>query len=117
MAASDEIAATAARLVVEDGMDYASAKRKAARELGRRGGVLVDLAGLGLLDQRRRRLEPLAVLLGELAGARDEAGHAAVLRKIVTDLSAKCITITEAQVRAKMDELMAEAAAQVKAGA
>ena len=31
-----EIAATAARLVVEEGMEYGSAKRKAARDLGRR---------------------------------------------------------------------------------
>jgi len=31
-----EIAATAARLVVEEGMEYAAAKRKAGRELGRR---------------------------------------------------------------------------------
>ena len=36
--ASDEIAATAARLVVEDGMEYGAAKRKAARDLGRRSG-------------------------------------------------------------------------------
>ena len=34
---SDQIAAMAARLVVEDGMDYAAAKRKAARDLGRSG--------------------------------------------------------------------------------
>lgn len=33
-----EIAATAARLVVEEGMDYGAAKRKAARDLGRRSG-------------------------------------------------------------------------------
>jgi hypothetical protein len=33
--ASDEIAAAAARLVVEEGMEYGSAKRKAARALGR----------------------------------------------------------------------------------
>lgn len=32
-----EIAATAARLVVEEGMEYATAKRKAARQLGRSG--------------------------------------------------------------------------------
>ncbi|HSQ71665.1 MAG TPA: hypothetical protein VLM87_04520, partial [Rubrivivax sp.] len=31
-----EIAATAARLVVEEGMEYTAAKRKAGRELGRR---------------------------------------------------------------------------------
>jgi hypothetical protein len=35
-----EIAAAAARLVVEQGMEYATAKRKAARALGRRGAEL-----------------------------------------------------------------------------
>lgn len=38
MSELQEIADTAARLVVEDGMDYGPAKRKAARGLGRRGG-------------------------------------------------------------------------------
>jgi hypothetical protein len=37
MNAAEEIAAAAARLIVEDGLDYGAAKRKAARELGRRG--------------------------------------------------------------------------------
>ncbi|WP_425261667.1 hypothetical protein ACPOLB_12365 [Rubrivivax sp. RP6-9] len=36
--AGDEIAATAARLVVEEGMEYGPAKRRAARDLGRRSG-------------------------------------------------------------------------------
>ena len=40
--------------------------------------VGVDLAALGLLDQRGRRLEALAVALGQLARAGDEAGQAAV---------------------------------------
>ena len=35
---SEEIAAAAARLVVGEGMEYPAAKRKAARDLGRRGG-------------------------------------------------------------------------------
>ncbi len=35
---ADEIAATAARLVVDEGMEYAGAKRKAAATLGRHGG-------------------------------------------------------------------------------
>jgi hypothetical protein len=35
---ADEIAATAARLVVDEGMEYAQAKRKALRSLGR-GGI------------------------------------------------------------------------------
>ena len=36
MSAAEQIAGIAARLVVEEGMEYASAKRKAARELGAR---------------------------------------------------------------------------------
>lgn len=35
---SEEIAAAAARLVVDEGLEYPSAKRKADRDLGRRGG-------------------------------------------------------------------------------
>ena len=41
--ASTEVAVEAARLVVDEGMEYATAKRKAARTLGRRGGRSVDL--------------------------------------------------------------------------
>lgn len=40
---SAEIAATAARLVVEEGMEYGAAKRKAARDLGRRQGRSLEL--------------------------------------------------------------------------
>jgi len=36
MSVAEEIAATAARLVVEEGMEYAAAKRKAARDFGNR---------------------------------------------------------------------------------
>lgn len=46
----------------------------------------------------------------------DEAGDADVMRKVAGDFKAKGVAMTEAQVRAKMDELMAVAAAQVKAG-
>jgi hypothetical protein len=46
----------------------------------------------------------------------EEAGDGDVLRKVFGDLSAKCVAITEAQVRVKMDELMALAIIQVKAG-
>ena len=45
----------------------------------------------------------------------DEAGHGA-LRKVTADLTANGIAVTEEQIRAKMDELMAQAIAQVKAG-
>jgi hypothetical protein len=46
----------------------------------------------------------------------EEAGDSDVLRKVAGDLKAKGIAVTDAQIRAKMDELMATAAAQVKAG-
>jgi hypothetical protein len=45
-----------------------------------------------------------------------EGGEKAVLRKVMGDLTAKDITISEAEIGARMDELMAEAVKQVKAG-
>ena len=42
-AITQEIAAAAARLVVDEGMEYAGAKRKAARSLGRAAGRSVEL--------------------------------------------------------------------------
>jgi hypothetical protein len=39
-----------------------------------------------------------------------------VLRKVMGDLTAKGVAITEPQLRLKMDELMATAVIQVKAG-
>jgi hypothetical protein len=44
----------------------------------------------------------------------DSAGGAA--GKVTTDLAAKGVAVPEAQLRATMDQLMAEAIAQVKAG-
>ncbi len=46
----------------------------------------------------------------------EEAGDGDVLRKVAGDFSAKGVTVTETQVRAKMDELMLQAIIQVKAG-
>src|SRR5512140_1020335 len=46
----------------------------------------------------------------------EEAGDADVLRKVLGDLTAKGIAVTEQAVRVKMDELTAVAAAEVKAG-
>ena len=42
---TDEIAATAARLVVEEGMEYGPAKRRAARVLGRHSARPAELPG------------------------------------------------------------------------
>ena len=46
----------------------------------------------------------------------EEAGDGDVLRKVQGDLAAKGVAITEPAIRAKMDELMATAVLQVKAG-
>ena len=44
-------------------------------------------------------------------------GDGDVLRKVLGDIKAKGVDMTEEQLRARMDELMAQAVAQVKAGA
>jgi hypothetical protein len=46
----------------------------------------------------------------------EEAGDADVLRKVVGDFSAKRVAITEQAIRSKMNELIAVAVAEVKAG-
>ena len=46
----------------------------------------------------------------------EEAGDADVLRKVMGDIKAKGLALTEQQVRVKMDELMAQAIVQVKTG-
>ena len=46
----------------------------------------------------------------------EESGDDDVLRKVEKDLAAKFVTIAQTDIRAKMNELMAEAVAQVKAG-
>ena len=53
---------------------------------------------------------------GVVAADFEEAGDADVVRKVIADLTAKGVTITEAQIRVKMDELLAQAIAQVQAG-
>ncbi|MBR0780849.1 DUF1476 domain-containing protein [Bradyrhizobium iriomotense] len=46
----------------------------------------------------------------------EEAGDADVLRKIMADFAAKSVAVTEQAIRAKMSELLAVAAAEVKTG-
>jgi len=45
-----------------------------------------------------------------------EGGDADVIRKVMGDLAAKGITVTETDIRTQMTELMTQAVAQVKAG-
>ncbi|MEA2920607.1 MAG: hypothetical protein QOF07_570 [Bradyrhizobium sp.] len=44
------------------------------------------------------------------------AGDIDVIRKVMSDLEVKNVAIPEQQIQARMDELMAQAIAQVKAG-
>jgi hypothetical protein len=46
----------------------------------------------------------------------EEAGDGDVLRKVMGDITAKGVALSEQEVRVKMDQLMAQAVAQVKAG-
>jgi hypothetical protein len=46
----------------------------------------------------------------------EEAGDGDVLRKVMGDITAKGLALTEQQLRVKMDELMALAVVQVKSG-
>jgi hypothetical protein len=51
-----------------------------------------------------------------IAAEFEEAGDADVVRKVTGDLTAGGIQVNEREIRARMDELMAQAVAQVKAG-
>jgi len=77
-----------------------------------------------------RRNKLLGQLIAEKLGMSGEAaaayaqevvaavfeGDGDVLHKVLRDVKAKGVDLTEQQLRARMDELMAEAVAQVKAG-
>ncbi len=51
-----------------------------------------------------------------VAAAFGDAGDDDVVRKVMGDLAAKDVNVTEAEIRARMDELTVLASAQVKAG-
>ena len=72
---SDEIAAAAARLVVEEGMEYGMAKRKAARVLGRGGTRSADLPGNEAIEDEVRAYI-------ELFHADTQPGELAALRRV-----------------------------------
>jgi hypothetical protein len=73
------------------------------------------LLGLWAAEQLGKSADDAAAYAKEVVAADfEEAGDADVLRKVLADLAGK--GVTEQQIRAKMDQLMAEAVAQVKAG-
>jgi|ERR1700733_6406960 len=74
------------------------------------------LLGLWAAGELRKSGEAASAYARDIITADfDEAGHGA-FRKVTADLAANGIAVTETQIRAKMDELMAQAIAQVKAG-
>lgn len=76
MSASEEIAAAAARMVVEEGLEYGPAKRRAARDLGRHAGRRGELPSNDEVEAQVR--EYLAIFCadtqpGELRALRELA--------------------------------------------
>ena len=75
------------------------------------------LLGLWVAEKLGKSGEEATAYAKEVVAADfEEAGDGDVLQKVLGDINAKGVDMTEAQLRAKMDELMAQAVAQVKAG-
>ncbi len=75
------------------------------------------LLGLWAAEKLGKSGEDATAYAKEVIAAEFEDTHeAAVVRKVAGDLSAKGITIGEQEIRVRMDELMLQAIAQVKAG-
>ena len=75
------------------------------------------LLGLWAAEQMGVSGDAAAAYAKEVVAADfEEAGDHDVLHKVAGDLGAKGVAVTEQQIRVKMDQLMAEAIMQVKAG-
>jgi hypothetical protein len=74
------------------------------------------LFGLWVAEQLGKSGDEAQVYAKELVATAIDGGEAAVVRKITGDLANQSISINQAALRAKFDELTAVAAAQVKAG-
>src|ERR1700746_771301 len=74
------------------------------------------LFGLWVAEKLGKSGDDALVYAKELVATAIDGGEAAVGRKITGDLATKSISVDEAALRAKFDELAALAAAQVKAG-
>jgi hypothetical protein len=75
------------------------------------------LLGLWVAEKLGKSGDAAAAYAKEVIAAEFEgAGDADVVRKVMGDLSAKGISVSEQEIRAQMSELMAVAVAQVKAG-
>ena len=74
------------------------------------------LLGLWVADRFGLSGDAAKAYASDVVASDFEAGGDGVFRKVTGDLNAKGIAFTEADVRAKMDELMAQAIVQVNAG-
>ncbi len=75
------------------------------------------LLGLWIAEKLGLNGEAAAAYAKEVVAAdMEQAGDADVTGKVTADLAAHGVTLTQPQIRAKMDELMAQAVMQVKAG-
>lgn len=74
------------------------------------------LLGLWVAEKLGKSGADADVYAKEMVAAEIDGGDAGVIRKAMTDLSAKSGAITEADLGTKMAELLAIAVAQVKAG-
>jgi hypothetical protein len=74
------------------------------------------LLGLWAASQLGMSGEAASAYAKEVVTADFEGAGDGVFRKVKADLDAKGITVTEAELRARMNELMTQAIVQVKAG-
>jgi hypothetical protein len=74
------------------------------------------LLGLWVAEQLGMTGDSAKAYAKEIVAADFEPAGSGVVRKVTADLGARGITIPEEQLRAKMNELMALAITQVKAG-
>ena len=75
------------------------------------------LLGLWVAEKLGKSGEAASAYATEVIAAEfEEAGDASVVRKVTGDLSAKGISVSEPEIRRKMDELAAVAIAQIKKG-
>jgi hypothetical protein len=74
------------------------------------------LLGLWVADQLGLSGDAVGAYARDVVASGFEPDGGGVLRKVTGDLDAKGIVMAEPQLRTKMDELMAQAIMQVKAG-
>jgi hypothetical protein len=75
------------------------------------------LLGLWVAEKLGMFGDAAKVYAREVVAADFEAASGGAMRKVTIDLAAKGVVVPEAELRARTDELMAQAIAQVTAGA